>query len=155
MLVNDECSSWFDGVGDLLVSVWEGWKEISYSNGSSCTTQWNNPTPERMVNGTECYDSWVWVIYSFIYSFSFTYHHVVFNVMVLQLSLNSILTGRQEKNNNNNNNIQHKTVLHKQTNKPTNTQIYRERDRQTDRQTERMVLGILVGRSDSQKLHTL
>ena len=28
-----------------------------YVDGSACTAQQNNPTPEYVVNGTECYDS--------------------------------------------------------------------------------------------------
>ena len=38
-------------------------KQHLYSSGSACMTQQNNPTPEYVVSGTECYDSWVWVIY--------------------------------------------------------------------------------------------
>ena len=58
MLVNNECSSWSNRVGDFLVhvSVWDRRKEILYTNGSACTAQQNNPTPGCMVNGTECYD---------------------------------------------------------------------------------------------------
>ena len=32
--------------------------------------QQNNPILECMVNNTECYDSWVWVIYLFIYQYT-------------------------------------------------------------------------------------
>ena len=39
-----------------LVSVLDRRKEILYGNGSAYTAQQNNPTPECMVNGTECYD---------------------------------------------------------------------------------------------------
>ena len=34
MLVNDECSSWYNKVGDFLISVWNRKKEILYGNGS-------------------------------------------------------------------------------------------------------------------------
>ena len=34
MLVNDECSSWYNIVGDFLMSVWDRRKEILYGNGS-------------------------------------------------------------------------------------------------------------------------
>ena len=54
MLLNDECSSWYKRVGDFLVSVWNRRKEILYSNGSACRTQQSNPTPECVVNSTEC-----------------------------------------------------------------------------------------------------
>ena len=57
MLVKDECSSWHSRVGNFLVSIRDRRKEILYGNGSACTAQQNNPTPECMVNGTECYDS--------------------------------------------------------------------------------------------------
>ena len=56
MLVNDECSSWYNRVGDYTVSVCSRRKESLYVNGSACMTRQNNPTPENMVNDTECYD---------------------------------------------------------------------------------------------------
>ena len=31
MLVNDECSSWYNKVGDFLMSVWDRRKEILYT----------------------------------------------------------------------------------------------------------------------------
>ena len=55
MLVNDECSSWYNKV-DFLMSVWDRRKEILYGNGSIGEVGQNNPTPECEVNGTECYD---------------------------------------------------------------------------------------------------
>ena len=57
MLVNNECSSWYNRVGDFLVSVWDRRKQLLYVNGSACMARQNNPTPECVVNGTECYDS--------------------------------------------------------------------------------------------------
>ena len=33
MLINDKCSSWYNTVGDFLMSVWYSRKEILYSNG--------------------------------------------------------------------------------------------------------------------------
>ena len=57
MLVNDECSSWYNKVGDVLMSVWDSRKEILYGNGSIGEVSQNNPTPECVVNGTGCYDS--------------------------------------------------------------------------------------------------
>ena len=33
MLVNNECSSWYNRVGDFLMSVWDRRKEILYGNG--------------------------------------------------------------------------------------------------------------------------
>ena len=35
MLINDECSSWYNRVGDFLMSVWDRRKEILYGNGSA------------------------------------------------------------------------------------------------------------------------
>ena len=56
MLINDECSSWYNRVGDFLMSVWDRRKEILYGNGLVGEVNRNNPTPECEVNGTECYD---------------------------------------------------------------------------------------------------
>ena len=57
MLANDACSSWYNKVGDFLMSVWDRRKEILYGNGSIGEVGQNNPTPECVVNGTGCYDS--------------------------------------------------------------------------------------------------
>ena len=55
MLINDECSSWYSGVGDFLVSVWDRRKEILYGNAwISRLGQTINPTTECEVNDTEC-----------------------------------------------------------------------------------------------------
>ena len=65
LFVNNERNSWYNGVGDSLVWVWDRRKQLVYVYGSACMAQQNNPTPAFMVNGTECYDSWVWSIYLF------------------------------------------------------------------------------------------
>ena len=39
MLVNYECSSWHNKVGDFLMSVWDRRKEILYANGSTGEVQ--------------------------------------------------------------------------------------------------------------------
>ena len=57
MLVNDECSSWYNKVGDFFMSVWNRRKEILYGSGSIGEVSQNNPTPECEVNGNEYYDS--------------------------------------------------------------------------------------------------
>ena len=58
MLVNDECSSWYNKVGGFLLSVWYRRKEILDGNGSiGEVISQNNPTPGRVVNGPGCYDS--------------------------------------------------------------------------------------------------
>ena len=57
MLVNNECSSWYNKVGDLIILVWDWKKEILYSSGSIGEVDQHNLTPECDVNGTECYDS--------------------------------------------------------------------------------------------------
>ena len=57
MLVNDECSSGYNRVGDCLVSVWDRRKQLLYTDGSACMSQQNNRTSlECAVSGTECYD---------------------------------------------------------------------------------------------------
>ena len=56
MLINDEDSSWYNEIGDFLMSVWERRKEILYGNGPPIEVSQNNPTPECEVNGTRCYD---------------------------------------------------------------------------------------------------
>ena len=55
ILINDECSSWYNRVGDFLVSVWDRRKEILYGNGSVGEVSRISPAPECEVNGTECY----------------------------------------------------------------------------------------------------
>ena len=57
MLINDECSSWYNRVDDFLVSVWDRRKEIIYGTGSVVEVSQKNPTPECEVNDTKCYDS--------------------------------------------------------------------------------------------------
>ena len=62
MLVNNERSSWYNRVGNFLVLILDRRKQLLYTNGSAFMTQQNNPTPpECMVNGTECFDGWLWV----------------------------------------------------------------------------------------------
>ena len=56
MSVNDVCISWYNRVGDFLVSVWDRRKQLLYIDRSACTARQNNPTPECVVNDTECYD---------------------------------------------------------------------------------------------------
>ena len=57
MLVDDECNSWYNKVGNFLMSVWDRRKEILYGIGSIGEVSQNNPTPECVANGTECYDA--------------------------------------------------------------------------------------------------
>ena len=55
LLVNNECSSWYNRVGDFLVSIWEIRKQLLYTNESACMARQNNATPLKcMLNGTEC-----------------------------------------------------------------------------------------------------
>ena len=54
MLVNDEYSSWYNRVGDFLVSILDRRKQYLYTDGSACMDGQN--TPECVVNGTDCYD---------------------------------------------------------------------------------------------------
>ena len=71
MLVNDECSLWYDSLGDLLMSICDRRKWISYGNGSVCvrSVQLASP-PECELNGTESYGDWVGVIHLFIEFFT-------------------------------------------------------------------------------------
>ena len=56
MLVN-KCNSWYNRVGDVLISLWDRRKQLLYTDGSACMTRQNNPAPpECVVNGTEFYD---------------------------------------------------------------------------------------------------
>ena len=56
-LVNVEFSSWYNIVGNFLVSIWDRSKKLLYTDGSACMTRQISPTPlECVINGTECYD---------------------------------------------------------------------------------------------------
>ena len=55
LLIDDECSYWYNRVGDFLLSVWDRRKEILYGNGQVYEVSQTNPTRECEVNGTECY----------------------------------------------------------------------------------------------------
>ena len=44
MLINDECSSWHNRVGNFLVSIWDRRKQLLYTDRSACMTQQINPT---------------------------------------------------------------------------------------------------------------
>ena len=57
MLINDECSSWYNKSRRFLMSVWNRRKEILYDNGLVVEVNRSNPTLECEVDGTECYDS--------------------------------------------------------------------------------------------------
>ena len=47
MLVNNECSSWYNRVGDfLLLLVWDRRKKILYGDGSACGASQTYPIPE-------------------------------------------------------------------------------------------------------------
>ena len=55
MLLNDEYSSWYNRVVNLLLSVWDRKKKILYGSGSSDYVSQTNPTPECKVNCTKYY----------------------------------------------------------------------------------------------------
>ena len=65
-IIHLDWSSWYNTVGKIFSSVWDRRKEILYCNASVCMARQNNHTPECILIGTECYDSWVWAIYLFI-----------------------------------------------------------------------------------------
>ena len=57
MLVNNDCSSWYNRVGDFFIINLDRRKQLLYIDGSACMTRQINPTPsECMINGTGCYD---------------------------------------------------------------------------------------------------
>ena len=53
--MNDDCSWWYNGVGDFLMSVGERRKEILYGKGLACKVSPNNPTLECEANDNNCY----------------------------------------------------------------------------------------------------
>ena len=55
MLLNDECSSWYNREGEYLLSVWEKKNRILFSSESTNGISWMNPTSECEANDTECY----------------------------------------------------------------------------------------------------
>ena len=55
MLVNDECSSWYNRVGVFSSQFEIGGKECLYGNGSVREVSQTSPTSECKVSGTECY----------------------------------------------------------------------------------------------------
>ena len=58
MLVNDDCSSWYNRVGNFLVSIWDRRKQLLYTDESAGIAGQSNPTPlECVVNGAVYYDS--------------------------------------------------------------------------------------------------
>ena len=50
-LVNDDCSSWYDRIGDSLMSVGVTRNEHLYGEGSTCKVSQSNPTLECEANG--------------------------------------------------------------------------------------------------------
>ena len=55
MIVNDDCSSCYNRVGDCLMSIWERRKEILYGKGLACKFSQNDPTLECEANGNNYY----------------------------------------------------------------------------------------------------
>ena len=56
MSVNDKCSSWYNKVGNFLMSVWDRREEILYGSGLVSEVGQNILIPECEVNRTERYD---------------------------------------------------------------------------------------------------
>ena len=54
MIVNDDCNSWYNRVGDSLMLVWEKRKELLYGEGSACKVSQNDPTLECEASGSNC-----------------------------------------------------------------------------------------------------
>ena len=72
-ILHVECSSWYNRVGDFWVSICDRRKQLLYTDGSACMAWQINPTPpECVVNGTECFDSWMWAIYLFVHQHEFS-----------------------------------------------------------------------------------
>lgn len=55
MIVNDDCNSWYNRVGDLLMLVWERRKEFLYGEGLACKASQSSPALECEANGNNCY----------------------------------------------------------------------------------------------------
>ena len=55
MIVNDDCSSWYNRVGDLLILVWERRKEVLYGEALACKASQSSPALECEANGNNCY----------------------------------------------------------------------------------------------------
>ena len=51
MLLNDECSSWYNRISDFVVSLGKE-EEISYGDESACEVRWTNFTTECKAYGT-------------------------------------------------------------------------------------------------------
>ena len=43
MMVNDDCSLWYNRVGDSLMSIWERRNDILHGKGSPCKVSQNDP----------------------------------------------------------------------------------------------------------------
>ena len=54
MLVNDECSSWYNRVGNFLLSASDRRKEVLYGDGSACETSQINPTQFKFFYSIVC-----------------------------------------------------------------------------------------------------
>ena len=54
MLANNKCSSWYDRVGDLSLSVRNRRKRNDVWQWLVCEVGQTNPNPEWEANGTEC-----------------------------------------------------------------------------------------------------
>ena len=54
VLVEDECRSWYNRVGDFVLLVWNEREEIWFSNRGSVEASLTNPTPACAINGTLC-----------------------------------------------------------------------------------------------------
>ena len=54
-----ECSSWYNGVGRFLMSVWDR-RRVLCGDGSVCKVSQTNPTPECKAHGIECYGGCVY-----------------------------------------------------------------------------------------------
>ena len=59
MIVNDDCSLWYNRIDDFLMSAWERRKEILYDEGSAYKISQNDPTYECEANGNNCYGGWM------------------------------------------------------------------------------------------------
>ena len=54
MIVNYDCTQWYNKVGDFLMFVWERKKEILSGKGSACKVSQNDPNLECEANGSNC-----------------------------------------------------------------------------------------------------
>ena len=63
MMLNNECSSWYNRLGDFSINLGKKKTLIVHQQISMYGPTKQLTPAEYVVNGTECYDNWVCAIY--------------------------------------------------------------------------------------------